>query len=62
MTILPMVLEHTVIRNKAKLDEIVETFIKRMLLFGTKLKTDLKKSALGLSGGQQQRLMYCKSL
>ena len=43
------------IKNKAQLDEIVETSLKNAAIFD-EVKDRLKKSALGLSGGQQQRL------
>ena len=43
------------IKNKAKLDEIVETSLRGAAIFD-EVKDRLKKSALGLSGGQQQRL------
>ena len=42
------------IKNKAQLDEIVETSLKNAAIFD-EVKDRLKKSALGLSGGQQQR-------
>ena len=47
------------IKNKAKLDEIVETSLKGAAIWD-EIK-DRLKSALGLSGGQQQRLLYCQS-
>ena len=43
------------IKNKVKLDEIVETSLRNAAIFD-EVKDRLKKSALGLSGGQQQRL------
>lgn len=49
------------IRDKSKLDEIVETSLKRSALWG-EVKDDLKKSALALSGGQQQRLCIARAL
>ena len=42
------------IRNRAKLDEIVERSLRQAAIWD-ELKDRLKKSALGLSGGQQQR-------
>ena len=33
-----------------------------MLLFGMKVKTDCKESALGMSGGQQQRLCIARAV
>ncbi len=49
------------IRDKRKLDEIVETSLKGAALWN-EVKDRLKKSALGLSGGQQQRLCIARSL
>ena len=49
------------IRNKAKLDEIVEQSLKNAALWD-EVKDRLKKSALGLSGGQQQRLCIARAL
>ena len=49
------------IRNKAKLDEIVEKSLKDAAIW-EELKDRLKKSALGLSGGQQQRLCIARAL
>ena len=43
------------IKNRAKLDEIVENSLRGAALWD-EVKDRLKKSALGLSGGQQQRL------
>ena len=43
------------IKNKAKLDEIVEESLRGAAIFD-EVKDRLKKSALGLSGGQQQRI------
>ena len=43
------------IKNKAKLDQIVEESLRGAAIFD-EVKDRLKKSALGLSGGQQQRL------
>jgi len=48
-------------RDKSKLDEIVETSLKRSALWG-EVKDDLKKSAFALSGGQQQRLCIARAL
>ncbi len=48
-------------KNKAVLDEIVETSLKRAALWG-EVKDHLKKSAYGLSGGQQQRLCIARAL
>src|SRR5690554_5526298 len=42
------------IKDKKKLDEIVEDSLKKAALWD-EVKDDLKKSALALSGGQQQR-------
>lgn len=49
------------IKNKAKLDEIVEESLKDAAIWN-ELKDRLKKSALGLSGGQQQRLCIARAL
>jgi phosphate transport system ATP-binding protein len=49
------------IRDKSKLDGIVETSLKRSALW-SEVKDDLKKSALALSGGQQQRLCIARAL
>lgn len=49
------------IRNKAKLDEIVESSLRGAAIF-EEVKDRLKKSALGLSGGQQQRLCIARAL
>ena len=48
-------------KNKAKLDEIVETSLKGAAIWD-EIKDRLKKSALGLSGGQQQRLCIARAL
>ena len=49
------------IKNKAKLDEIVEESLRGAAIWD-ELKDRLKKSALGLSGGQQQRLCIARAL
>ncbi len=49
------------IKNKAKLDEIVEFSLKDAALWDD-LKDRLHTSALGLSGGQQQRLCIARTL
>lgn len=49
------------IKNKAKLDEIVEKSLKNAALWD-EVKDRLKQSALGLSGGQQQRLCIARVL
>ncbi len=49
------------IRDKSKLDEIVESSLKRSALWD-EVKDELKKSALALSGGQQQRLCIARAL
>ena len=48
-------------KNKAQLDEIVETSLKGAAIWD-EVKDRLKKSALGLSGGQQQRLCIARAL
>lgn len=49
------------IKNKAKLDEIVENALCGAAIFD-EVKDRLKKSAMGLSGGQQQRLCIARAL
>ena len=49
------------IKNKSKLDEIVEESLRGAAIFG-EVKDRLKKSALSLSGGQQQRLCIARAL
>ncbi|OUQ82318.1 phosphate ABC transporter ATP-binding protein PstB [Flavonifractor sp. An100] len=49
------------IRNKVKLDEIVEESLRGAAIWN-EVKDRLKKSALGLSGGQQQRLCIARAL
>ncbi|AJA48191.1 phosphate import ATP-binding protein PstB [Clostridium pasteurianum DSM 525 = ATCC 6013] len=49
------------IRNKGKLDEIVEKSLKGAALW-EEAKDRIKQSALGLSGGQQQRLCIARTL
>lgn len=49
------------IKNKAKLDEIVEESLRDAAIFD-EVKDRLKKSALGLSGGQQQRICIARAL
>lgn len=49
------------IKNKARLDEIVESSLRDAAIFD-EVKDRLKKSALGLSGGQQQRLCIARAL
>lgn len=49
------------IKNKFKLDEIVEESLRGAAIFD-EVKDRLKKSALGLSGGQQQRLCIARAL
>lgn len=49
------------IRNKAKLDEIVERSLRNAAIWD-EVKDRLKKSAFGLSGGQQQRLCIARAL
>lgn len=49
------------IRNKGKLDEIVEKSLRQAAIWD-ELKDRLKKSAIGLSGGQQQRLCIARAL
>ena len=49
------------VRNKAELDELVESSLRGAALWD-EVKNRLKKSALGLSGGQQQRLCIARAL
>jgi phosphate transport system ATP-binding protein len=49
------------IRNKAKLDEIVERSLNQAALWD-EVKNRLNKSGLGLSGGQAQRLCIARTL
>ena len=49
------------IRNKAKLDEIVEKSLRGAAIWD-EVKDRLYKNALGLSGGQQQRLCIARAL
>ena len=48
-------------RNRAELDEIVESSLRRAALW-EEVKDRLRQSALGLSGGQQQRLCIARAL
>lgn len=49
------------IKNKAKLDDIVERSLKDAAIWD-EVKDRLKKNATGLSGGQQQRLCIARAL
>lgn len=49
------------IKNKAELDEIVESSLKQAAIWD-EVKDDLKKSALSISGGQQQRLCIARAI
>lgn len=49
------------VRGRKKLDEIVETSLRKAALWD-EVKDRLKKSALGLSGGQQQRLCIARTI
>ncbi len=49
------------IRDKAELDEIVESCLQKAALYD-EVADRLDKSALGLSGGQQQRLCIARAL
>ena len=49
------------IRNRAKLDDIVERALRDAAIWD-EVKDRLKKNALGLSGGQQQRLCIARAL
>lgn len=54
-------LERFGLKDKKKLDEIVETSLKKAALWD-QVKDELDKSALALSGGQQQRLCIARSI
>ena len=49
------------IKNKSKLDEIVEKSLRGAAIWD-EVKTDLKKNALKISGGQQQRICIARAL
>lgn len=49
------------IKNRAKLDELVESSLRGAAIWD-EVKDRLKKNALGLSGGQQQRLCIARAL
>lgn len=49
------------IRDKKKLDQIVEESLRGAAIFD-EVKDRLKKSAMGLSGGQQQRICIARAL
>lgn len=49
------------IKNRAKLDEIVERSLRQAAIWD-ELKDKLKKNALALSGGQQQRVCIARAL
>ena len=49
------------IKNRLKLDEIVEQSLKKAALFD-EVKDSVRKSAMALSGGQQQRLCIARAL
>ncbi|HWP81134.1 MAG TPA: phosphate ABC transporter ATP-binding protein PstB [Bacteroidota bacterium] len=49
------------VRDKGRLDEIVEKSLRRAALWD-EVKDDLRKSGLALSGGQQQRLCIARAL
>ena len=49
------------IKNRLKLDEIVEQSLQKAALFD-EVKDSLRKSAMALSGGQQQRLCIARAL
>ncbi len=49
------------VHDKRKLEEIVESTLKRAALW-EEVKDDMRKSALSLSGGQQQRLCIARAL
>lgn len=49
------------IKNKSKLDEIVEKSLRDAAIWD-EVKNDLKKNALRISGGQQQRICIARAL
>ncbi|MBZ2175403.1 phosphate ABC transporter ATP-binding protein PstB [Schnuerera sp. xch1] len=49
------------VKNKSKLDEIVEKSLKSAAIWD-EVKNDLKKNALRISGGQQQRICIARAL
>ena len=49
------------LKDKTKLDEVVETSLKRAALW-EEVEDRLKDSAMGLSGGQQQRLCIARAI
>ena len=49
------------IKNKAKLDEIVENSLRQAAIWD-ECKDRLKRNALGMSGGQQQRICIARAL
>lgn len=49
------------IKNKAKLDDIVESSLRNAAIWD-EVKDRLKKNAIGLSGGQQQRICIARAL
>lgn len=49
------------VRNRKKLDSVVERSLKLAILWD-EVKDDLKKSGASLSGGQQQRLCIARAL
>ncbi|TWS95640.1 MULTISPECIES: phosphate ABC transporter ATP-binding protein PstB [unclassified Streptococcus] len=53
--------ERAGVKDKAFLDELVETSLKQAALW-EQVKDDLHKSALALSGGQQQRLCIARAI
>lgn len=52
---------HGLAHNKAEMDEIVETSLRRAGLF-SEVKEQLHKPGTGLSGGQQQRLCIARAI
>ncbi len=52
---------HGLNRNKAQLDEIVETSLRKAALWG-EVKDRLSEPGTGLSGGQQQRLCIARAI
>jgi len=57
----PMSIYDNIVKNRAKLDEIVEKSLRGAAIWD-EVKDRLKKNALGLSGGQQQRLCIARAL
>ena len=58
---LPVIAIHGLTRNKAELDEIVESCLRKAALWN-EVKDRLQAPGTGLSGGQQQRLCIARAI